>query len=440
ACNNRPIGVSLLKFHNNFLADARDVDGTPILASPGLRNADPAGALVILLAQPVPEELNFHSTVFVRVNFLAGGPNDDGGLKALDNRLGSESLRAEGNADRYTRKVVAIGFLGIATGTGVAIADGGRMCNFGQKVIAILVAAGMIVQVKFVAGSEGAAVAGTGEQVMHGLFFFHADLSKVIAVGFLGVDARIIVDFVFGIAANLIDGLNVGHKRGAGRLEIIIVEGVLAGPKFLLGAPTLHDVFLLKGAAGGVIETDLMLDGAVFVDLGFVGEDELMGTLVMLEEIEDSVFLHEAGNKIEGRLTVLDDIFSLGVGGLGAVLKILKTMILENFLDDFWNGFLLKDLAIGGASEKPKPGNDFGLVVAEAVVAANGGEAADKAIPETLVGAGQVYREGHLFADDVLERDGVVFGKEFHGKMEQFRDGFMAAEIVQQQDVAAQRR
>src|SRR5229473_6371622 len=131
----------------------------------------------------------------------------------------------------------------------------------------------------------------------------------------------------------------------------------------------------------------------------------------MLKEIEDAVLLHQARDKIESGLAILDNIFALGVAALGEVLKILEAVILKHFLDDLGDSFLLENLTVGGAGEKPEPRNDFGTVIAEAIVAAHAGKAADVTIPVTLVFAGMVDLERHLFTDNVFERDGMVFGK-----------------------------
>src|SRR4029077_3203370 len=234
----------------------------------------------------------------------------------------------------------------------------------------------MLVQVKLVTGSEGAAVAGAGDQVVQGLFFFHADFGGGVAFGFLDVNSGVIVDFIFSVAANFGDGLHIGHQGSVGSLEIIVGQSVLAGPELLLGGPVVHNVFVRDEATGGVVEAHFVLDGTVFVYLGLVGEDQLVRTLIVLEEIEDAVFLHQARDKVEGGLAILNDVFTLRVTALGAVLEILEAVVLKNFLDDFGNGFLLEGLAVGGAREEPEPGNNFSAIVAETIVAANASETA----------------------------------------------------------------
>src|SRR6266568_757655 len=285
------------------------------------------------------------------------------------------------------------------------------MGHFGQKIIAILVAARMVIQVKFVTGGEGAAVARAGDQVVRGLLFFHADLGERIAFGFFCMDPGIIINFVFSVSTDFGNGLHIGHQGSVRRLKIIVRESVLAGPQLLFSAPAFHDVFLLKSAARSVVEAHFMLDGTVFVDLGLVGEYQLVGVLVVLKEIEDAVLSHQARDKVEGSLAILDDVFALGVAALGAVLEILEAVVLENFLDDLGDSFLLENLAISGARQEPEPRNDFRAVVTKSIVAAHTGKAAYVTIPETLVVAGQVKGDFYLLANNVLESDGMILGE-----------------------------
>src|SRR5712692_7180098 len=421
ASDDGAVGVAFEEFDDDFLPDAGDVDGAPVLAGPGLRNADPAGTVFILLAQAIPEELHFYAAVFVRIDFFAGRTYDDRGLRALHNGFGSDALRAIRHGEGDAGEMVGIGFLGAGSRTGIAVAHGRGMGNFRQKKVAIHVRARVLVQVKFVTGSEGAAVAGASNQVVQRFFFFHANFGGGVAFGFLGVNSRVIVDFVFGVATDFSDGLHIGHQGSVGSLEIIVGQSVLAGPQLLFGAPVVHNVFMQDGGAGSVVKAHLILDGTVFVDLRLVREYQLVSVLIVLKEIADAVFLHQAGDKVEGGLAILNDVFTLGVAALGAVLKIPEAVVLKNFFDDFGNRFFQEDLAVGSACEEPDPRNNFSSVVAETIVAAHASETAHKAIPMPLVIAVVLHLQGHLLANNVLEGNGVVFGKKICREMKELR-------------------
>ncbi len=165
--------------------------------------------------------------------------------------------------------------------------------------------------------------------MVQGLFFLHAKFGDRVAFGFLGVDTGIIIDFIFGVATYFGNGLDIGHQGTVGSLKVIVGKSVLAWTQFLLGAPAFHNVFLQEGAAGSVVEAHFMLYGTVFVDLRFVGEYQLVAVLIVLKEIENAIFLHQASDKIVGSLAVLDNVFALGVTALSAVLKILEAVVLE---------------------------------------------------------------------------------------------------------------
>src|SRR5467141_1687236 len=127
------------------------------------------------------------------------------------------------------------------------------MGHFSQKIIAILVSAGMLVQMKFVTWGERATVAGTGDQVVGGFFFFHAKFGDGVAFRFINVDAGIVIDLVLRVAANFGDGLHVGHQGRVRRLKVIVGESVLAGAQLLLGVPAPYNVFLQENATGRVV-------------------------------------------------------------------------------------------------------------------------------------------------------------------------------------------
>src|SRR5713226_260078 len=135
------VGIAFEEFDDDFLADAGDVDGAPVLAGPGLRNADPTGTVLVLFAHAIPEELDFHAAVFIGINLLAGGTNYNRRLRALHNGFGSEPLRAIRHGEGDASEMVGIGFLGAGCGTGIAVADRSGMGHFRQKKVAIHVLA-----------------------------------------------------------------------------------------------------------------------------------------------------------------------------------------------------------------------------------------------------------------------------------------------------------
>ena len=97
-------------------------------------------------------------------------------------------------------------------------------------------------------------------------------------------------------------------------------------------------------------------------------------TLVLEKEI-DPFLLHQPADKIEIRFAVLHAMIHLAVTACERGRVIVETVILEHFLQDAGNGHFVgrfghgtvKDSAIGGARQKPKPGHDSRLIAVETV-------------------------------------------------------------------------
>src|SRR6266851_9503656 len=114
AGDDRAVGVAFEEINNDFLADARDGDGPPVFAGPGLRDAHPTGAVLILLTEAVPEKLHFHTAVLIGINLLARGPDHDRCLETLYDGFGSQALRTEGYGERNAGEMVGVSLLGTA--------------------------------------------------------------------------------------------------------------------------------------------------------------------------------------------------------------------------------------------------------------------------------------------------------------------------------------
>ena len=105
------VGIAFEEVDDHFLADARDGDRSPALAGPGLRDADPAGAVLVLLAFAVPVELDLHAAVLVGVDLFAAGSDDDRGLAALHEGLRGDARRTEGRGERDAFESVTVSWL-----------------------------------------------------------------------------------------------------------------------------------------------------------------------------------------------------------------------------------------------------------------------------------------------------------------------------------------
>src|SRR5690242_14949037 len=100
ASDEWPIGIAFVEIDDHFLANAWDVDETPLLAGGRGGDAQPARRLVVALSVAIPEELNFYPAILVGVDLVPRRASDDGGLRArawLSRRHGW----AEGHVRRY---------------------------------------------------------------------------------------------------------------------------------------------------------------------------------------------------------------------------------------------------------------------------------------------------------------------------------------------------
>src|SRR5206468_12991391 len=66
---------------------------SPALPCPSLRHANPAGAVLVLLAFTIPVKLHLYPAVLIGVNLLAAGANDNSRLAALHEGLRGKPRR-----------------------------------------------------------------------------------------------------------------------------------------------------------------------------------------------------------------------------------------------------------------------------------------------------------------------------------------------------------
>src|SRR5262249_17514065 len=85
--DDRRVGVALEEADEHLLADARDDDHAISRAGPALAHADPAGAVLIVLALPVPGHMEPDTPELVDVDLLARRPHDLGALHVVEPRL-----------------------------------------------------------------------------------------------------------------------------------------------------------------------------------------------------------------------------------------------------------------------------------------------------------------------------------------------------------------
>ena len=108
AHHQRPVGVALEIVDHDLLADARNGHAAPGLAGPGLADPDPAGVVLVALAQPVPVEVHLDPAVLVGVDLLPGRPHHDCGVQAIDHRPRRGAARAKGDGTVHGREATPV--------------------------------------------------------------------------------------------------------------------------------------------------------------------------------------------------------------------------------------------------------------------------------------------------------------------------------------------
>ena len=404
------IGIALFKGDDDFLADTGDGDEPEVLAGPRHGATDPAGAGAVVLGGAIPEELDLDAAVFIGIDLLTGGTDDNGGLRAVDDRFGRDALGAigerEGDAgeDGFRRGAVVVvaGFVAAALGDGEADA-----CD--EVGVVVLVVA---FEVKLVAGEDAeiGGVAGGGDGV-DGLLL-HADLGGALvvfedllqltglfaaaggdAVEAFGVAAGVVVEFEGVVAADLEFVGDIADLERLGdqvlgleilvrQFEGVVPEGCLAGAEGLCLFPGVDDLgFVDAAGVGVVVERGGVGEGDV--GLGGIAKDDGMAVLGVAEVVEDSFLFHEAGEEIKVAFAVLDAVVARFVGDLGFPER---GDVADDCFEDIGDGFLLKDAALGDAGEDPELGNELEAVAGVEIAAGAAGDRLDDAVE----GAGEL--------------------------------------------------
>src|SRR5262249_2416346 len=135
----------------------------PVLAGPVLGDADPARAVLVLLALTVPEELHLHPAVLVGVDLLALGPDHHRRLRPLHDGPRRQPGRPERRRRRHAAERVAVGRL-----PGPALDGRVRraMLDRGEDVALILGLALVPRQRELAARRERGALAGPADPVV----------------------------------------------------------------------------------------------------------------------------------------------------------------------------------------------------------------------------------------------------------------------------------
>src|SRR5208283_4637922 len=152
------------------------------------------------------------------------------------------------------------------------------------------------------------------------------------------------------------------------------------------------------------------MGGARLLVLRSIGKDQDMPLGLVFKKIVNAFALHEARDKIEICLAVLNAVVELGVFVLSEPVVELNARILrtgENTFDDFRNSFVLKYAAIGGELKQPKPGHEFRPIVGKALIAMELPELTDDAV-NIAFDVFPSKGDSRVAADQILGLDFIV--------------------------------
>ena len=124
---------------------------------------------------------------------------------------------------------------------------------------------------------------------------------------------------------------------------------------------------------------------------GRISDNHFVAALGVLEEIVDSLFLHEPARKIEVCLAVLDAELSMLV--LAVKLEVTIKSI-QHLFEDIWNRLLLKNPTLRSTGEQPNFGDHFRVITGELFVSITLGKTGTDAVDVPPVGRSAFPRSG----------------------------------------------
>src|SRR5690606_22296706 len=428
AGDDRAIRIALQELDDHLLADARYVDAAEVGAGPRLADADPARAVLVALALAVPGELHLHPAVLIGPDLLAGRTGHDRALRAGHDRLGRDERRPERHRRGLHLDRAEIRLLLAARRIGPIRVGPDLVLDREDQVLLVLVLARVVDEAEGLATAEAGDRAGAAHAPVRRLVLLEPDLRQLIA--------PVEVDVARRVAVHLAFGERVLHRRRApGRqigARLLEVEAGLAEPSRpdVQGAlPLVEMVALPPRLVFAREERHLLVVVALQIRLLVVGQDQLVLTVLVLEEKEDALVLAQALDEVEVGFVVLDAILARGMA-FAQLEAVARDRILgEDLLDDVGDRQLLENAAVGGGREEPQPRPHVRPVAGIAAVGAGVGELHDVAVEV----ARRPALEGHLQlqrrAQDVLEADAVVLAQQLDPVVEQLAQRFPAVHV-----------
>lgn len=433
--DNGLVGIAFEEFHDHLLPDARNGHAPKPLPCPRVGGADPAGGVLVRLAVAVPVEFHLHASEVVHVDFLAFGAHDDGGLRALHDRLGGDARQPELLLRINGLKGAMDGeFAGLA---GFVLAVGKGVVAGGDEPGTVLVLSRMAFQLELAADLDAAGVGGGIDDLVLGLKFLDAEPGVGFAFGLFLVFARVVEDFPFGTEA--LGGCGgLGLEGGTGFFKVEIGEGVDAGLELLPDVPA-GDVLATGVARLLGAERNFLVTFGRDVAGEVIDEDNLMLVGAVPPEVVDAFLFHEAADEVEVRLPVLHAVNPGLVTGLEMIDDIGESVFLEHGLDDVRDGLVLEDTAIRGAGEEPDPRHNDGPVAGVNAEGISEGKRGHNTMEMPDLSARELDGNGDGFAHELVELNVGILAQQIGFNSERAAKLFGESELAENQFVLAQR-
>ncbi len=214
-----------------------------------MRDADPAGAVLVLLAEPVPVELHLHPPVLVGVDLLAGGTDDDRRLRSLHERLRREPLRSELLRGRHRDERAAIA-RPARLGQRLVVLERQVVARADDQVLAVLIVARVVLERQQRPDRQPARVRRRMRRLELRAHLVDPHRGVLLAVRPLDVEPGIVVDLVVARRVAARQRL-AGLQLDARPLEIVVVVHVDARLDLPPEVPGVHvlDVGLAPAAS-----------------------------------------------------------------------------------------------------------------------------------------------------------------------------------------------
>src|SRR5262245_57679537 len=189
-------------------------------------------------------ELRLYAAVLIHVNLFASRADNDRGLRTVDDRRRRQPKRAERCRMRDTLEMIGVMQFSRRIFKRAAVIGPliGGMIDRCQNVALIEITPVMIAQIETITRRKTSASARTADDDQWGLLLFHSDAGQSLALAFLAILARIIVNLQ--LAFVLPDD---SRRQIEGRLlEVEIGQRVLAWAHLLALVPFIdHILFTL---------------------------------------------------------------------------------------------------------------------------------------------------------------------------------------------------